>query len=145
LALIRLAKHYGRYGYRKVTELLHVAGWRASHKKMERLWREGGLQLPHRHKKRGRLYHHDASVIRLKPTHPNHVWTTDFVHDELSDGQSNKMLTILDEFTWQATAVTIRTRMGANDVLEVLYPLLLRHGSPEHIRSDNGPSSRPKH
>ncbi|MEL6287125.1 MAG: DDE-type integrase/transposase/recombinase, partial [Pseudomonadota bacterium] len=50
-----------------------------------------------------------------------------------------KMLTVLDEFTRQALAVTVRTRMGANDVLEVLYPLLLKHGSPEYIRSDNGP------
>ncbi len=48
----RLAKHYGRYGYRKIAELLRVEGWRVNHKKVERLWREEGLQLPHRHKKR---------------------------------------------------------------------------------------------
>ncbi len=52
LALIRLAKQYGRYGYRKVCELLQAEGWRANHKKVERLWREEGLQLPHRLKKR---------------------------------------------------------------------------------------------
>ncbi|MEO1542957.1 MAG: integrase core domain-containing protein, partial [Pseudomonadota bacterium] len=63
----------------------------------------------------------------------------DFVHDRLSNGRAYKMLTVLDEFTRQALAVTVRTRMGANDVLEVLYPLLLKHGSPEYIRSDNGP------
>jgi hypothetical protein len=49
------------------------------------------------------------------------------------------MLTVLDEFTRQALAVIVRTTMGADDVLEVLYPLLLRHGTPEYIRSDNGP------
>ncbi|MFQ6550462.1 IS3 family transposase [Aestuariibius sp. 2305UL40-4] len=52
LTLIRLAKQYGRYGYRKITELLHVEGWRVNHKKVERLWREEGLQLPERHRKR---------------------------------------------------------------------------------------------
>ena len=36
-------------------------------------------------------------------------------------------------------AVTVRTRMRADEVLEALYPLLLRHGTPEYIRSDNGP------
>ncbi|WP_170574622.1 hypothetical protein [Ruegeria atlantica] len=51
------------------------------------------------------------------------------------------MLTVLDEFTRQALAVTVRTKMGADDVLEALNPLLLRHGSPEYIRSDNAPSS----
>ncbi len=49
------------------------------------------------------------------------------------------MLTVLDEYTRQALAVAVRTRMGADDVLEAPYPLLVRHGIPEHIRSDNGP------
>ncbi|MEM8970996.1 MAG: IS3 family transposase [Pseudomonadota bacterium] len=51
LALIRLAKQYGRYGYRKVRELLAAEGWRVNHKRIVRLWREEGLQLPARHKK----------------------------------------------------------------------------------------------
>ncbi len=42
------------------------------------------------------------------------------------------MLTVLDEYT-QALAVAVRTRMGADDVLEALYPLLLRHGTQEYI------------
>ncbi|MEL6753546.1 MAG: IS3 family transposase, partial [Pseudomonadota bacterium] len=57
LALVRLAKQYGRYGYRKVAELLRLEGWQVNHKKVERLWREEGLQLPQRHKKGRRLYH----------------------------------------------------------------------------------------
>ena len=48
------------------------------------------------------------------------------------------MLTVLDEYTRQALAVTVRTRMGADDVLEALHPRLLRHGTPEYIHSDNG-------
>ena len=73
LALIRLAKQYGRYGYRKIAKLLRIEGWKINHKKVERLWREEGLQLPHRHKRRKRLYHKDASVIRLRPLYPNPV------------------------------------------------------------------------
>ncbi|WP_282022529.1 DDE-type integrase/transposase/recombinase [Ruegeria faecimaris] len=139
LAMIRLAKSYGRYGYRKVAQLLRVEGWRVNHKKVERLWREEGLQLPQRHKKKRRLYHKDSSIIRLRPTHPNHVWSVDFVHDKLSNGRSYKMLTVLDEYTRQALAVEVRTRMGSEDVLEVLYGLFLRHGKPDFVRSDNGP------
>ena len=55
LAMIRLAKAYGRYGYRKITQLLQIDGWKVNHKRIERLWREKGLQLPQRHKKRKRL------------------------------------------------------------------------------------------
>ena len=139
LALIRLAKNFGQYGYRKVAELLRVEGWRVNHKKVERIWREEGLQLPQRHKKRKRLYHKDSSIIRLRPTHRNHVWSVDLVHDKLSNGRRYKMLTVLDEFTRQALAVEVRTRMTSDDVLEVLYRLFLRHGRPEFVRSDNGP------
>jgi putative transposase len=139
LALIGLAKQYGRYGYRKISELLAAEGWRLNHKKVERLWGEEGLQLPHRHKKRKRLYHHDSSVIRLRPKYPNHVWAIDFVHDKLSNGRPYKMLTVLDEYTREALCVTVAPKMGSADVLEALYPLLLERGKPEHIRSDNGP------
>ena len=108
-----------------------------NHKKVERIWREEGLQLPHRHKKRKRLYHHDASVIRLRPKYPNHIWSIDFVHDKLSSGRPYKMLTVLDEYTREALCVSVAAKMGSADVLEVLHPLLLIHGKPTHIRSDN--------
>ena len=49
------------------------------------------------------------------------------------------MLTVLDEYTRQALCVVARPRMGSAEVLEALYPLLLRHGKPTYIRSDNGP------
>jgi len=99
-----------------------------NHKKVERIWREEGLQLPHRHKRRKRLYHHDASIIRLRPQYPNHIWSIDFVHDRLSNGRSCKMLTVLDEYTREALCVNVATRMGS-----------VRRGKPDYLRCDNGP------
>ncbi|MEM1287243.1 MAG: DDE-type integrase/transposase/recombinase [Pseudomonadota bacterium] len=58
-----------------------------------------------------------SSIIRLRPTQPNHIWAIDFVHDKLSNGRSYKMLTVLDEYTRQALAVVVRTKMGADDFL----------------------------
>ena len=139
LAMIRLARQYGRYGYRKVTALLRMEGWRVNHKKVERLWGEEGLQLPHRHKKRRRLCHKDSSVIRLRPTHPNHVWEVDFVHDKLSNGRPYKILTVLDEYTREALYVAVRDKMKANDIVDVLHRLLMKHIKPKYIRSANGP------
>mgnify|MGYP003338398586 FL=1 len=137
--MIRLAKQYGRYGYRKIHELLQTEGLLINHKKVERIWREEGLQLPARHKRRKRLYHHNGSIIRLRPYYPNHVWSIDFVHDKLSNGRPYKMLTVLDEYTREALAVTVANKMGSSEVLEALYPLLLKRGKPEYLRSDNGP------
>jgi putative transposase len=105
--MVRLATQFGQYGYRKVTALLRIEGWWVNHKKIERLWSEGGLQLPHWHKKRRWLYHQDSSVIRLWPTPLNHVWAIGFVHDKLSNGRSYKMLTLLDEYTREVLCVAV--------------------------------------
>ena len=111
--MIRLAKQYGRYGYRKVAKLLRIEGWHVNHKKIERLWQEEGLQLPHRHRKRKRLYHKDSSIIRLRPTHPNHAWSRDFAHAKLSNVRPYKILTVLDEYTRQRLPVGVSFKMGS--------------------------------
>ena len=123
LALISLAKRYGRYGYRKITALLRMEGWAVNHKKVERIWREEGLQFPKRHKKRKRLYHKDSSVIRLRPGYRNHIWSVDFVHDKLSSGRPYKMLTVLDEYTRQALCVEVKSRMGSASFFGRFKPL----------------------
>jgi putative transposase len=51
------------------------------------------------------------------------------------------MLTVVDEYTRQALAVHVAHKMSAADVLEALYTLLIKHGKPQYIRSDNGPES----
>ena len=48
------------------------------------------------------------------------------------------MLTVLDEYTREALCVAVRPKMNANDVLDALHPLFMKHGKPEFIRSDNG-------
>ena len=45
-AIIKLAKDYGRYGYRRITALLNQDGWRLNHKRVERIWRREGLKVP---------------------------------------------------------------------------------------------------
>ena len=79
--------------------------------------------------------HRDSSIIRLRPTHPNHVWSIDFVHDKLSNGRSYKLLTVLDEYTRQGLRGAVAFKLGSADVLEALC----EYGKPELIRSDNGP------
>jgi transposase InsO family protein len=49
------------------------------------------------------------------------------------------MLTVMDDYTRQALAVHVGTKLGSAEALEALYPLIIQHGKPEHIRSDNGP------
>ena len=62
--IIELARQYGRYGYRKIAELLRRAGWLVNDKRVERIWRREGLKVPARQPKRSRLWLNDGSCIR---------------------------------------------------------------------------------
>ena len=138
-AIVRLAKKYGRYGYRRVRQLLVDDGWRVSVKRVYRIWRREGLKVPKKQPKRGRLWLNDGSCIRLRPERPNHVWSYDFVQDRTQDGRPIRMLTVIDEFTRRCLAIVVARRLRSDDVLQCLTDLFVAHGPPEHIRSDNGP------
>ncbi|MCH7640270.1 MAG: IS3 family transposase [Bacteroidetes bacterium] len=137
--MIEWATRYGRYGYRRITGLLRWDGWRVNHKRIERLWRREGLKVPKKQPKRGRLWLGDGSCIRLRPEHRNHVWAYDFIADRTRDGRPLKMLTIVDEHTRECLAIEVGRQMKSIDVLQVLADLFIEHGTPEYLRSDNGP------
>ena len=137
--IIGLASRFGRYGYRRIHWLLEQDGWSVSLKRVKRIWRREGLKVPQKQPKRGRLWLNDGSCIRLRPTHRNHVWSYDFVMDRTHDGKAFRMLNIIDEFTRESLAIHIKRKLNSQDVLHVLGKLFLRHGPPEHVRSDNGP------
>ena len=136
--IIKLATKYGRYGYKRITALLRVQGWMVNHKRVERIWRQEGLKVPQKHKKRGRLYLNDGSCIRLRACWPNHVWSYDFVADRLIDGTKIRTLTVVDEYTRECLALRTGYSLKSDHVMEVLTDLFITHGIPDHIRSDNG-------
>jgi putative transposase len=137
--IIRLASKYGRYGYRRITALLKQKGFRLNHKRVERIWRQEGLKVPKRQPKRGRLWFNDGSCIRLRPAHRNHVWSYDFMADRTHDGRPIKILTVIDEYSRECLAIVAERSLKSDDVLDCLAELFVKHGPPEHIRSDNGP------
>jgi transposase InsO family protein len=135
-----LVRQYGRYGYRKIAELLRsTAGWVVNDKRVERLWRREGLKVPPKQPKKGRLWLADGSCIRLRAEYPNHVWSYDFVEDRTHEGKKYRMLNIIDEFTHESLAIRIDRRLKSIDVIDVLSDLFILRGVPGHIRSDNGP------
>jgi transposase InsO family protein len=138
-AIIRLATAYGRYGYRRIWALLRAEGWQANLKRVYRIWRREGLKVPQKQPKRGRLWLNDGSCIRLRPEHPGHVWSYDFVEDRTQDGRKIRLLTVIDEFTRRSLAIVVARRLRSDDVLHCLAELFAIHGPPEHMRSDNGP------
>jgi len=137
--IIELASDYGRYGYRRVTGLLRNEGWRVNHKRVERLWRREGLKVPPKQPKRGRLWLNDGSCIRRRPEYPNHVWSYDFVQDRTADGRAFRILAIIDEYTRECLSLDVARSLRSGDVLDRLESLFVQRGTPQYIRSDNGP------
>ena len=86
----------------------------------------------------------DGSCIRLRPTHPQHVWSYDFVHHATDEGRSLKLLTLIDESTRECLAIRVGRCVRGPEVIETLSDAMLFHGIPEHIRSDNGPEMTSK-
>ena len=54
--IIARAHEYGRYGDRRITALVHQAGWRVNHTYVERIGRQEGLKVPQTQPKRARLW-----------------------------------------------------------------------------------------
>ena len=136
--IVALACQFGRYGYRRITELLRREGICINHKRVQRIWRQEGLKVPSKQPKRRRLWLNDGSCIRRRPMHRNHVWSYDFVADRTHDGKPIRMLTIIDEYTRECLAIDVGRQLRSDDVQERLTHLFIDRGVPDYIRSDNG-------
>ena len=136
--MVELASQYGRTGYRRITAMLRWEGWKVNHKRVERLWRQEGLKVPSRQPKRRRLWLHDGSCVRLRPTHRNHVWSYAFMHERTQDGRAFRLLSILDEHSRECISIDVQRQLNHQDVLERLAELFVGRGVPEYLRSDNG-------
>ena len=119
-----------RFGYRR------IAAWQgAGEARVRRLWRSLGLNIPRRRPKRRR----SGSDIRLPgAVRPNAVWSYNFVHDQMVDGRSLKLLCVIDEFTRECLAIEVGASLRAQDVILTLSRLMRLYGKPAHVRSDNG-------
>jgi len=137
--MLELVKKHPRYGYRFVCSLLRAQGFKVNRKRVYRLWRGQGLKVPVKRHKKHRLGTSENGIVHHRATHPDHVWAWDFVHDRTEDGRPLKFLNIVDEFTRECLALEVRRSFKSGDVIEVLKELFLIRGTPEHIRSDNGP------
>jgi putative transposase len=138
--LRRLSRKRPRWGYRRAhTELLEE-GWQINRKRVQRVWREEGLRVPQRRRKRQRLGHSTVTAARLRAERPDHVWAFDFQFDQTADGHILKLLHVVDEFTREALAIKCARRIDADATVKVLESLSASRGrAPEFVRCDNGP------
>jgi len=138
--LRKISRDRPRWGYRRAHVLLREEGWCLNRKRTQRLWREEGLRVPRRRRKRQRLGESTVAADRRAAERPDHVWALDFQFDQTADGRILKLLHVVDEFTREALAIECRRRIDADATVAILDGLVaLRRRAPEHIRCDNGP------
>ena len=131
------ARRYPQHGYRHITALMQRdGGRRVNHKRIERLWRQEGLQLPRR--KTVKRRYGEKGEVKRRAEYPNHVWSYDFTEDRTERGQKVRVLTVLDEFTRECLMTLAARSIPSARVLDVLKWLFTTRGVPQHLRSDNG-------
>ena len=137
--MLELARAHPRYGYRFITAKLRQEGWHVNRKRVYRLWRQEGLKVPKKKRKRTRLGTSENSCDRRRAEYPDHVWAWDFVFDHTTSGSTLKWLSIVDEYARECLALKVDRSITSEDVIDTLAELFAMRGVPGHIRSDNGP------
>ena len=134
-AIRRVAEERRRWGYRRITVKLRREGWPDNHKRIGRIYREEGLQV--RRRKRKRISRGVREPL-VAATRANQVWAMDFVSDT-AGGRAVRMLTVVDCYSRESPVIEADTSIGGVRVCRVLDRVAEERGLPEQIMVDNGP------
>ena len=130
----RFAKRPPRWGYRRAHAVLRREGFAVNRKKIQRLWREEGLRVPSKRRKRQRLGRSTTACERLRATRPDHVWALDYQFDVTATGRLIKILHVVDEFTRESLADVVEHSIDADATVACLDKIVGARGRhPEFI------------
>jgi putative transposase len=135
-ALKEAAHRRRRWGYRFLMDMLKRDGRVLNHKKVERLYREEGLQLSKRRTKKVSKWRGEKASM---PQQANERWSMDFVHDRLVNGKRLRMLNVVDDYTRECLWIEVGQSLGGERVAHVLEFLVHTRAKPKTIVMDNGP------
>jgi putative transposase len=107
-----------------------------NHKRTERIYREEGLALRRKRRRKGAA---GIRVVMTSAIRPNEHWSVDFVSDSIVTGRRFRALTIVDDYSRECPAIEVDTSLGGARVVSVLERLSETRGLPEAITIDNGP------
>ncbi|MDM5116594.1 IS3-like element ISAs22 family transposase, partial [Aeromonas salmonicida] len=135
--LLRLTANQRNWGFGLCfLYLRNVKGFGWNHKRVYRIYR--ALELNLRIKPKKRLVRAKPEPLAV-PDQPNHCWSMDFMHDQLSDGRSVRLFNVIDDFNREALCIEVDFSLPASRVKRVLEQVIEWRGKPAAIRCDNGP------
>jgi putative transposase len=126
-------------GERRAHDRLIEQGWSVNRKRVQRLWREEGLRVVRRARKRSRAGDGAGEQAKLRAGRPGEIWAVDFQADQTVDGRMLRMANVVDEFTRRALVMHVARSVSADDLVALLDALVAEHGAPAFVRCDNGP------
>lgn len=137
--LRKFAKDRPRWGWRRAAAHLRNKGHLINNKRVRRLWREEGLRVATRRKKK-RLTGVGTHIGAMSLIRPNALWAMDFQFDQMVDGRQVKLLNVIDEYTRECLAIVVDHSIDAERVVGTLARLAVERGqAPAFVRFDNGP------
>jgi putative transposase len=136
LRLKELAAVRIRFGYRRLTVLLRREGWKVNAKRIYRLYREEGLAVRTRKRKKTASR---ARVIGPPADGPNQRWSMDFMSDVLHDNRKVRTFNVLDDYNRQCLCIEVDTGLPALRITRILDQVVEQRGKPQRFRCDNGP------
>jgi putative transposase len=116
--------------------LLLREGIKVNRKRTYRVYREAGLAVRRRKRKRIAGIERAPAVI---PKAPNISWSMDFVSDGLADGRRLRCLNIVDDFTRECLAIEVDSSLTGRRVVDVMKRLADLRGLPLSITTYYGP------
>jgi putative transposase len=134
--LRKLAGERPRFGYRRLGCPLRRRGVVVNHKRLWRIYRDEGLVV--RRKKRKRVA---AAPRETRPelTGPNQRWSMDFMSDSLKDGRTLRVSNVVDDWSRFCPAMEVDLSLSAHRVVRALEQAGELYGLPKSIVMDNGP------
>jgi putative transposase len=134
--LEQLAKAHPREGFWKCYHRLRNAGNNVNHKKLHRIYKQMGMPLRRKVKKRLPARVKEPLQVPGKFTQ---TWSIDFVSDALSNGVKFRSFNVIDDYNREVLFIETDYSLKSSRVIWVLKHLVNRCGKPENIRMDNGP------
>ena len=108
-----------RFGFERITRLLQRGGLQINKKRVYRIYKQEGLQVRKRYRKRERRLRKP-----LEPaTYPCQRWSLDFVSDSLSPGSRLRTLNVIAESTSECQAIEVDFSLPGERVVRVLERL----------------------